>query len=166
MLELRLTADPKRMASMRDAVARECGRVDVGPEHAAVVALVAEQLIGGESDGRRSGRSPEVFVLITVQSDATMLMVRDPRPERAELGDRRHRLLEQYTTRWSTMSGRDGRTIWAEIERDAVLATEHAARVAEVPTPAPTTTAETGSRAWSRPVRFGLGTIPTFAAPD
>src|SRR4051794_3227331 len=108
MLELYLTADPKRLASMRDAVARECGRARLAPEHAAVVALVTEQLVG-------SRRSSEVFVLVTVQSDATMLMVRDPRPQHAELGADRHRLLERYTSRWSTISGRDGRTIWAEI---------------------------------------------------
>ena len=127
MLELRLTTDPKRMASMREAVERECARANVGSGHAAVVALVTEQLVAGESGGKRrgrSGRASEVFVLVTVQSDATMLMVRDAQPGNAELGERRHGVLEQYTTRWSTMSGRDGRTIWAEVDRDAALATD------------------------------------------
>ena len=63
-------------------------------------------------------------MLVTVQSDATMLMVRDAQPGTAELGDRRNHVLEQYTTRWSTISGRDGRTIWAEIDRDAALDTD------------------------------------------
>ena len=129
MLELRLTADAKRIASMRDAIGRECRRVHAGTEHAETVALITEQLVNGDDGGgtrtraRARGRgrsgagSGEVFVLVTVQSDATMLMVRDPRPECPELGDRRRELLEEYTSRWSTMSGRDGRTIWAEISR-------------------------------------------------
>jgi hypothetical protein len=60
-----------------------------------------------------------VLVIVTVQSDATMLMVRETKRGQADLGDRRRRLLEDGTTRWSTMSGRDGRTIWAEIPRTA-----------------------------------------------
>ena len=58
-----------------------------------------------------------MLVIVTVQSDATMLMLRDPRPERPELGERRARVLQEHTSRWSTMCGRDGRTIWAEIAR-------------------------------------------------
>jgi hypothetical protein len=49
-----------------------------------------------------------------------MLLVRDPRTERDELGDRRHTALDALATRWSTMSGVDGRTIWAEIPRAVV----------------------------------------------
>jgi hypothetical protein len=49
-----------------------------------------------------------------------MLLVRDPRATRDELGDRRHTALEAWATRWSTMSGVDGRTIWAEIPRSVV----------------------------------------------
>ena len=36
-------ADPKRIASMREAINRECLRLDVAPQHAAVVALLANQ---------------------------------------------------------------------------------------------------------------------------
>ena len=99
-----------------------------------------------------------------------MLMVRDPRPEHAELGDRRHELLERYTTRWSTISGRDGRTIWAEIERDAVLAPEHAPPAVAQATvrakPTASASADANLRLWSRPAMLALGTIPNFAAPD
>src|SRR5882757_9532442 len=119
MLELRLIADAKRLASMRDAVSRECERAKAAPEHAARVALVIEQLIGApeQPGGRRLRRrvSGEVFVLVTVQSDATMLLVRDPRAENDGLGERRRQLLQEHASRWSTMSGRDGRTVWAEI---------------------------------------------------
>jgi hypothetical protein len=109
MLELRLTADAKRIASMRAAIGRECRLSNVGAEHAEMVALLAEQLL--------TGRRSEVLVVVTVQSDATLLMVRDTRPDNAQLGARRQDLLNGCTTRWSTMSGSDGRTIWAEISR-------------------------------------------------
>jgi hypothetical protein len=126
MLELRVTGDAKRIASMRDAIMRECGASKLGPEHAATVALVAERLVGGDrgDDGRRrrSGRRAESLVILTVQSDATMLMVRETNAEATELGDERRRLLEDYTSRWSTMCGSDGRTIWAEIARTAAPA--------------------------------------------
>ena len=108
MLEIRLPADAKRIAAMGDVIRRECRRVGAGEEHAENVARIAEELVRGAS---------EVLVVLTVQSDATLLMVRDARPQHAELGDRRHALLRASTERWSTISGRDGRTIWAEIAR-------------------------------------------------
>ncbi len=123
MLELRLTADVKRIAAMREALARECERSQVGPQHAAEVTLVVEQLVGPpEARGAMRSRlrtraSGDVFLVVTVQSDATMLMVRDTRPENGGLGEHRQRLLEEHTSSWSTMSGRDGRTVWAEIAR-------------------------------------------------
>jgi hypothetical protein len=124
MLELRLTADAKRVTAMRKAISRECRRANVGPEHVETVAFVAEQLVGGDDAPRRRGRRAErpsaVLVIVTVQSDATMLMVRVARPAHSELGDRRERLLQSHASRWSTMSGRDGRTIWAEITRSTV----------------------------------------------
>jgi hypothetical protein len=128
MLELRLTADAKRIASMRDAIRRECARAKVGPEHVETIVFVAEQLALGDRDGddgrgkRRRERRSELFVILTVQSDATMLMVRDAKPHLRELGPNRLQLLHDYTSSWSTMSGRDGRTIWAEIPRGKVLA--------------------------------------------
>ena len=45
MLELRLTADAKRIASMREAIGRECMRMKADAQHAEVVALVVEQLV-------------------------------------------------------------------------------------------------------------------------
>jgi hypothetical protein len=123
MLELRLTADVKRIAAMRDAIRRECERSKAGPEHAEAVAYVVEQLVGvpESRSGTRSRvwsrRSGDVFVVVTVQSDATMLMIRDTRPERSCLDETRDRLLEEHTSHWSTMSGRDGRTVWAEVAR-------------------------------------------------
>ncbi len=115
MLELRLIADAKQIASMRDVIRRECERVNAGPDHAEMVGSVAEELVARP----RRGRAPKVFVIVTVQSDATMLMVREPEPDCAELSDRRRRVLEECTERWTTMCGRDGRTIWAEIARTA-----------------------------------------------
>jgi hypothetical protein len=130
MLELRLT-DAKRITSMGEAIRRECRRVNAGPQHADTLVFVAEQLVGeddrGRARGRRAERASEVLVIVNVQSDATMLMVRHARPAPRELGDRREWLLQEYATRWSTMSGGDGRTIWAEISPT---------RVAE-PAPAP-----------------------------
>jgi len=121
MLELRLVADAKRMAAMRDAIGRECERTKAGTDHAAEIALVIEQLVDADDPlpGRRALRSrrAEVFVIVTVQSDATMLMVRDTRREHNGLGDRRQRVLQEHTTGWSTMAGPDGRTVWAEIAR-------------------------------------------------
>lgn len=122
MLELRLTADSKRIASMRDLVRRECDRSKAGADHAADVALVIEQLVDveGEPVGRRGFRTRrrgDVFVVVTVQSDETMLMLRDTREEHGGLGERRQRLLEQHTSSWSTIVGPDGRTVWAEVPR-------------------------------------------------
>ncbi len=121
MLELRLSADVKRVAAMRDAIERECERTRAGGEHAGRVILVVEQLVGApEARGRRGRRLRtlgDVFVIVTVQSDETMLIVRDTRPETDGLGERRRRVLEEHTSNWSTMSGRDGRTVWAEISR-------------------------------------------------
>ncbi len=113
MLELRLIADAKQIASMRDAIRRECERMNTGPDHAEMVGSVAEELVVRP----RRSRTPKVFVIVTVQSDATMLMVREPGPDRAELSDRRRQVLQECTERWTTMCGRDGRTIWAEIAR-------------------------------------------------
>ena len=123
MLELRLTADAKRIASMRDAIRRECDRSKAGRDHAETVAFVIEQLVTGDDResgarrGRRARRSSERFVIVTVHSDATMLMVREPRPVQVDLGERRRRLLHEATARWSTIAGREGRTICAEVPR-------------------------------------------------
>ena len=125
MLELRFIADARRIAAMRDSIARECSRLNVGAEHSETVAFVAEHLVGGGEKTHRAGgtgaRRSKVLVIVTVQSDATMLMVREAAPVPAELGDARQLLLEAYASRWSTMSGADGRTVWAEIARSRGL---------------------------------------------
>ncbi|MCU1466205.1 MAG: hypothetical protein JWM72_2133 [Actinomycetia bacterium] len=125
MLELRLNADAKRIAAMRASVAHECRRANVDDEHAALVGTVVERLIVGEraDSGKRSHRS-EVFVVVTVQSDATMLMVRDRGLPDSDLDEYRRRLLDVHTVCWSTVSGADGRTIWAEIPRPTPVASE------------------------------------------
>ncbi len=122
MLELRLNGDAKRMAAMRAAIRRECDRSSAGSGHAEQIAVVIEGLV--QNDAPRSaphrlgaGRRPGVFVVVTVQSDATMLMLRDTRRDGRELGYRRQHMLETHTSGWSTMVGPDGRTIWAEIAR-------------------------------------------------
>lgn len=122
MLELRLTADPKRIASMRDLVRRECDRSKAGADHADEVALVVEQLVDAAEEpvgrrGFRVRRRGDVFVVVTVQSDETMLMLRDTREEHGGLGERRQRLLQEHTSSWSTIVGPDGRTVWAEVPR-------------------------------------------------
>jgi hypothetical protein len=123
MLELRVIPDALRIASMREEIRCESERAHAGARHAAMVAYVAEQLVWGDlgpsRPRRRFGRSAAVLVVVNVQSDATMLIVREPNAETADLGDLRLRLLEECTTRWSTMVGRDGRTVWAEIARPA-----------------------------------------------
>jgi hypothetical protein len=121
MLELRVVVGARQLACMREAIARECRRVRADDEHVERVCELARELITND-DASPSARSflrrdGPVLVLVTVQSDATMLLVRDPRAARDELGDRRHNVLEASTSRWSTMSGVDGRTIWAEIPR-------------------------------------------------
>src|SRR4051812_44702000 len=108
MLELRLNADAKRIAAMRAAVAQECRRSKADDAHGVVVASVVEQLIAGDGARRKHGRRSEVFVVVTVQSDATMLMVRDHGPFQADLDERRHRLLDEHTASWSTISGAEG----------------------------------------------------------
>ena len=45
LLELRITVDAKRIASLRDAIRRECGRAHADSDHTETVALVAEQLL-------------------------------------------------------------------------------------------------------------------------
>jgi hypothetical protein len=120
MLELRLTADEKKIAAMHLAIERECERSKTGPDHAARVALLVAQLVGAPEPrgrGRRVRTPGDVFVIVTVQSDATMLIVRDTRPEHGGLGASRQGVLQEHTSSWSTMSGPDGRTIWAEISR-------------------------------------------------
>ncbi|HEV7524704.1 MAG TPA: hypothetical protein VGP92_07045 [Acidimicrobiia bacterium] len=123
MLEFRITADAKRIASMCDAIRRECEGARVGNEHADAVVRIVEQLVAqdeaepGRTGGGRRRRPVEALVIVTVQSDATMVMVREPRPAQTALGERRRRLLDESTVRWSTISGRDGRTTWAEIVR-------------------------------------------------
>ncbi len=131
MLELRLTVDAKRLASMREAVTQECLRANVDTAHAHRVAFLAELLIDhGASREARHGRRrlrarrPEALVIVTVQSDATMLMVRETTPRPTDLGPLREQLLEAFTARWSTMAGLDGRTIWAEVTRAAGPAVE------------------------------------------
>jgi len=126
MLEIRLPADARRIAAMGDAIRRECRRAGAEVEHGDAVAHVAEELVRGASD---------VLVVLTVQSDATLLMVRDARPQHAELGDRRHQLLQRSTARWSTICGRDGRTIWVEITRVTVEARVRE-QLARAPAPA------------------------------
>jgi hypothetical protein len=168
MLELRLTADAKRVTAMRKAISRECRRSNVGPEHAETVAFVAEQLVGEDDGARRRGRRAErpseVLVIVTVQSDATMLMVRVARPAHTELGDRRERVLQSHTSRWSTMSGRDGRTIWAEITRTAAgeSAREPGASGRSVAAPEPVTHAVRKSR----PGRLRVEVLSALAPSD
>jgi hypothetical protein len=118
MLELRLLPDAKRIVALRASIAQECSRSKVDPDHARLVASITEQLILGAAppSGKR-GRRAEVFVVVTVQSDSTMLMVRDTKPLSAELDEFRQQLLDEHTASWSTISGADGRTIWAEISR-------------------------------------------------
>jgi hypothetical protein len=121
MLELRVVVGARQLACMRDAIARECRRVRADDDHVERVCDLACALIAGDEPfaaaRRLVTRDGRVLVLVTVQSDATMLLVRDPRGSRDELGDRRHNALEASTSRWSTMSGVDGRTTWAEIPR-------------------------------------------------
>jgi len=170
MLELRLTADVKRIASMRDSIRRECERAQTGVEHAEMVAFVAEHLVAGYGPKRRrfGRRSPEVMMIVTVQSDATMIMVRDPRPAHVELGEARQRMLQQHTTRWSTISGRDGRTVWAEIARTARSIPEPVAAAAAMVVCAPEGAAEPADAAsWSdRAIRLRLRVAPAFPASD
>jgi hypothetical protein len=144
MLELRLPADTKRIAAMVAAIRSECLRAQTTLAHADAVALVAAGLVGGDGDAtpggrsRRRERAPEVLVIVTVQSDATLLMVRETRPASGELGEGRRRLLDAQTLRWSTVSGRDGRTVWTEIARTApIVVSEPAAVPAPVPVPRP-----------------------------
>jgi hypothetical protein len=168
MLEFRLIADAKRIAALRGAIRRECGRAGAGAEHADTVVLVAEHLVAAEGDVRpsvrRGGRASEVLVIVTVQSDATMLMVRDARPELAELGDRRQAVLKACTERWSTISGRDGRTTWAEIGRVSVVERVRE-QIAAVPSPAaPEPTVRTSRL--HQPIRLCVPTRPTLAPSD
>ncbi len=123
MLELRLTADEKKIAAMHLAIERECERSKTGRDHAGRVALVVEQLVGAPEPrggrGRRLRNRGDVFVIVTVQSDATMVILRDTRPEHGGLGVRRQQVLEEHTSSWSTVSGPDGRTVWVEVARTA-----------------------------------------------
>ena len=97
------------------------GAARADDDHVERVCTLACDLITADSvAAARPRRDNQVLVLVTVHSDATMLLVRDPRAARDELGDRRHTALQESTCRWSTMSGVDGRTIWAEIPRAVV----------------------------------------------
>jgi hypothetical protein len=121
MLELRVVGGARQLACMREAIARECRRGRADDDHVERVCALACELIAKDvpiSAARPLVRRERpVLVLVTVHSDATMLLVRDSRAARDDLGDRRHSALEASTSRWSTMSGVDGRTIWAEIPR-------------------------------------------------
>ena len=137
MLELRVAADTKRITALRDAIGRECSRAGAQAEHADLVTHVAEQLVAGPpgARSRRADQRREILVVVTVQSDATMLMVRDPRGGDAGLGTHRRAVLDEHASGWSTMAGREGRTIWAEVRR------------ASRPSPAPTAAAGSGAPA-------------------
>ena len=122
MLELRVVVGARQLACMREAIARECRRVRADDDHVERVCELACELIT-KNEALTTARSfvrrdSPVLVLVTVQSDATMLLVRDPRAGRDELGESRHNALDTSASRWSTMSGADGRTIWAEIPRE------------------------------------------------
>ena len=121
MLELRVVVGARQRASLRDAIGRECRRADAAEEHVERVCAVAVELITDDvSAPRFRRRDKSVLVVVTAHSDSTMLLVRDPAATRGELGERRYALLQESAARWSTMSGIDGRTIWAEIPRAAV----------------------------------------------
>jgi hypothetical protein len=123
MLELRVVVGARQIAGMRDAIARECRLARADDDHVERVCALASDLIVNApiADPRSlSRRNHHVLVLVTAQSDATMLLVRDPRAARDQLGDHRHTALATSAARWSTMSGVDGRTIWAEIPRAVV----------------------------------------------
>ena len=78
--DARASSLDRREADRRDG-RRDSARVRAGAgvEHADTVAHIAEELVRGAA---------KVLVVLTVQSDATMLMVRDPRPQHSELGER------------------------------------------------------------------------------
>ncbi len=147
MLELRLLPDAKRLVALRASIAQECSRSKVDAAHTGVVTSITEQLIlGAAAPAARRGRRAEVFVVVTVQSDSTMLMVRDTKPLSAELDEFRQALLDERTASWSTISGTEGRTIWAEIPRGPAE-TAPASPVAAEPTPAPERTTEPAATA-------------------
>jgi hypothetical protein len=107
---------------MREAIARECRRARADDDHVERVCALASDLIPTAASNERlfARRDGPVLVVVTAQSDATMLLVRDSRVARDDLGARRHAALHELTSRWSTMSGVDGRTIWAEVPRVAM----------------------------------------------
>lgn len=99
---------------MRAAITRECCRAKAGAAHGEAVAQLAAELVRGDGDvswGRR------VLVVVTVHSDVTILMVREVGVAHRALGPEREQLLAGLTTSWSTISGCDDRTIWAEVAR-------------------------------------------------
>jgi hypothetical protein len=124
MLELRVVVGARQLAGLREAIARECRRARADDDHVDRVCALATDLIQAHepdaSTRRFARRDGPVLIVVTAQSDATMLLVRDPRAMRDDLGERRHTALHELTSRWSTMSGSDGRTIWAEVPRIAV----------------------------------------------
>jgi len=123
MLELRVVVGAKQLARLREEIAAECRRVGALDDHVERVCALAGELICSDPPGtpsRFGRRNGAVLVIVTVQSDSTMLLIRDPRAARDVLGDRRRAALDGLTSRWSTMSGSDGRTIWAEVPRAAV----------------------------------------------
>jgi len=93
-----------------------------------------------------------------------MLMVRDARPDGTALGGHLQQMLHGCTSRWSTISGRDGRTTWVEIPRASVSrpVQDPAAAVPDLAGAEPAT--RTSRRC--RPVMLRLGTPPPLAASD
>jgi len=113
MLEFRFNAEPKRIAAMRVAIARTCRRWTNDAAHADLVASFVARLATEQSCSTRQS----LFVILAEHSDVTSVMMRFARAEEYGLTPNVRRMLERTTTRWSTMSGRDGRTILAEIPR-------------------------------------------------
>ncbi len=129
MLELRLKADRKRIGAMRAAITRECRRANTGAAHGEAVAQLAAELVTGDGE---AGSGRRVLVVVTVQSDVTILMVRETGVVTRALGPERERLLASLTTCWSTISGCDDRTIWAEVARSPESDEPAAAAVAAI----------------------------------
>ena len=111
MLELRLNAEPKRIAAMRVAIARACRRRTNDAAHADLVSSFVATLATEQSSSTRQS----LLVIVTEHTDVTSVMMRFTPPADYGLTPNVRRLLERTTSRWTTMSGRDARTILAEI---------------------------------------------------